>query len=147
MCYARVVLLLMLLAGCSANVDSAAPPTAVDSAVTPTANPLISREAAIERAIQNTAQSRPELSGAKIAPQNIQAEQMTLADATQRYFADGGINVNYDPATPVWVVTLDGIWLDEFPRPTELPAPAPYRHVVIVLNARTSEEMAMSARP
>ena len=138
MCYARVVLLLLLLAGCSASVDSAAPPTA---------SPLISRETAIERAIQNTAQSRPELSMSLVEPELESAEQLTLADATQRYFADGGINVNYDPATPVWVVTLDGIWLDEFPRPTELPAPAPYRHVVIVLNARTSEEMAMSARP
>ena len=138
MCYARVVLLLLLLAGCSASVDSAAPPTA---------SPLISRETAIERAIQNTAQSRPELSMSLVEPELESAEQLTLADATQRYFAGGGINLNHDPATLVWVVTLDGIWLDEFPRPTELPAPAPYRHVVMVLNARTSEEMAMSARP
>ena len=138
MCYARVVLLLLLLAGCSASVDSAAPPTA---------NPLISRETAIERAIQNTAQSRPELSMSLVEPELESAEQLTLADATQRYFADGGINVHSDPATPVWVVTLEGIWLDEFPRPAELPAPAPYRHVVMILNARTSEEIAMSARP
>ena len=131
-----LLVLLLLSAGCSANADSTA---------TPTANPFISQEAAVERAIQNTAQSRPELSGAKVAPQNVRAEQMTLAGATQRYFAN--VNLNHDPATPVWVVTLEGIWLDEFPRPTELPAPAPYRHVVMILNARTSEEIAMSVRP
>ncbi len=52
-----------------------------------------------------------------------------------------------DPALPVWLVTLDGGWLDEFQRPTDSPTPWPDRHTATILDAQTGPEIKSSARP
>lgn len=143
-----VVFVALLLAGCAANRGAATAPTTGPS-VAPTAISRFTQEMARERAIESTSQSRPEISGAQVPQRNLQAELMTFADAMERYFADDGVSISDpDPATLVWVVTMDGLWFNQMQVPGQpsLP-PSPYRHFTVILNAETGIEMRTSARP
>jgi hypothetical protein len=42
---------------------------------------------------------------------------------------------------------MEGIWLDEFPRPEEFPLPAPYHHDAVILDAKTGLDIEASASP
>jgi hypothetical protein len=42
---------------------------------------------------------------------------------------------------------MDGIWLDEFPRPTDLPTPEPYQHFIIIIDAKSGAPIESAARP
>jgi hypothetical protein len=132
-----VVFTLFLLIGCSINPGCSQTP----------APSLISEQQAIEIAIKSASAGRPELSGAKIPPKNVRAEQMTLAAALKRVMGDGGIPAGEDPNMTVWVVSMEGIWTDEFPRPTGIPIPEPYRHFSVILNAKTGAEIGSAANP
>lgn len=101
----------------------------------------------LERAAQIAGQARPELSGAQVAPTNLQATRMTLRSALQQLDGAPPLPGGADPNTPVWLVTMDGLWLDEFPRPAGLPAPEPYRRYTIIINALTGAEIASKAGP
>ena len=79
-------------------------------------------------------------------PTNIHAEQMTLAPAAKRLWDNTDVGVGYDPNMTVWLVSMEGIWTDEFPRPTGTPTPEPYHHFAVVLNAKTGQETGSSAR-
>jgi hypothetical protein len=143
-----VVVLVVLLIGCS-PVGSApqAPPTVMSVAQTLTPSPFINQQAASDRALQIASLSRPELSGAQVPPTHVQAAQMTLAAAVKQLTGRDDVAAGYDPSMMVWVVTMEGIWTDEFSRPTALPSPEPYRHYTVILNARTGEEIEAAARP
>lgn len=102
---------------------------------------------AIEAARRIAAESRPEMSGSQIAVDNIHAERMRFVEAVARLSDETRLVAMTDPGLAVWLVTLDGEWLDEFPRPTDAPTPEPYRHMTIILDAQTGHEITSSARP
>src|SRR5215212_4185543 len=92
----------------------------------------MSEQEAIDAALKSAAMSRPEISGSQVNPSNVQAEQMSLGEAVRRIDENSSVATGYSPDMLVWLVTMDGIWLDEFPRPTDLPTPEPYQHFIII---------------
>jgi hypothetical protein len=136
----RVILAwaVLLLAGCA---------TAGGGQRIATPVPLISRQAAIDIALKVASTSHPEMSGALTAPENIQAELTTLVTATRRLTGSDSVDAGDNPDMAVWLVTMDGTWTDEFPRQTGVPAPEPYHHYGVILNARSGESISISARP
>jgi hypothetical protein len=113
----------------------------------PTPAPLISRQAAIDSALRISSESHPEISGALTTPEAVQAELTTLVTATQRLTGSDSVGTGYSPDMAVWLITMDGIWTDEFPRPTDRPAPEPYHHYGVILDASSGESISISARP
>src|SRR5215212_10902308 len=95
-------------------------------------NEGISEQEAIDAALKSAAMSRPEISGSQANPSSVQAEQMSLGEAVRRIDENSSVATGYSPDMLVWLVTMDGIWLDEFPRPTDLPTPEPYQHFIII---------------
>ena len=91
--------------------------------------------------------SRPEISGSQVAPSNIHAEQTTLSKATKLISGSNDVATGYTPDILVWFVTMDDIWLDEFPRPTDLSTPEPYQHFIIIIDAKSGLEIESAARP
>ncbi len=128
----------LLLAGCA---------TAGGEQRIPTPVPVISWQAAIDIALRISSESHPEMSGALTKPENIRAELTTLVTATQRLTGSDNVGTGYNPDMVVWLVTMDGTWTDEFPRPTDMPAPEPYHHYGVILNASSGEYISISARP
>lgn len=107
----------------------------------------ISNQEAIDVALEIASSSRPEISGAQIPPYNITAEQMTLNEAVKHINPSNEVAVSYDPNMMVWFVTMEGIWLDEFPRPEDFPTPVPYHYYSVILDAKTALEIEISASP
>ncbi len=112
-----------------------------------TSGPVMTRQEAIDFAIRAASSAQPEISGALVEPRNPQAEQMTLLEATKRVTGNESLAPGEDPAVLVWVVTVEGLWADESPRPTGVPPPGPYHSYTIVLNACTREFILGSAHP
>ena len=110
-------------------------------------NEGISEQEAIDAALKSAAMSRPEISGSQANPSSVQAEQMSLGEAVRRIDENSSVATGYSPDMLVWLVTMDGIWLDEFPRPTDLPTPEPYQHFIIIIDAKSGLEIESSARP
>jgi hypothetical protein len=136
--YTILAWLVLLLAGCA---------TAGGEQRIATPAPLISRQAAIDIALRIASTSHPEMSGALATPENVQAELTTLVTATRRLTGSDSVGTGYSPDMAVWLVTMDGTWTDEFPRPTDMPAPEPYHHYGVILNASSGESISISARP
>jgi hypothetical protein len=107
----------------------------------------ISEQEAIDAALNIAAMSHPEISGSQVTPSNIHAEQMSLGKAVKRINENNNVAAGYTPDGMVWLVTMDGIWLDEFPRLTDMPTPVPYRHFLIILDAKSGLEIETAARP
>lgn len=112
-----------------------------------TSDLYISKQGAIDAALEIASMSRPEISGAQITPYNITAEQMTLDEAVKRINGKNEVPVAYDPDMTVWFVSMEGIWLDEFPRPEGFATPVPYRHYTIILDAKTGLDIEVSLSP
>ena len=107
----------------------------------------ISQQEAIDTALKSALMSRPEISGSQVAPSNIHADQMTLGEATKRINGNNDVATGYTPDMLVWFVTMDGIWLDEFPRPTDLTTPEPYHHFMVIIDAKSGLEIEVAAHP
>jgi len=107
----------------------------------------ISEQEAIDAALKSASMPRPEISGSQVAPSNIHAEPMTLGEATKRISKNNDIATGYTSDMLVWFVTMDGIWLDEFPRPTDSPTPVPYQHFIIIVDAKSGLEIESAAHP
>jgi hypothetical protein len=113
-----------------------------------TTKETISKQEAMDVALKSASVSRPEMSGSQVTPSNVKAEQMTLIEAVKRIDANNdSVAAGYSPDMLVWLVTMDGLWLAEFPRPTAVPAPEPYRHVMIILDAESGLEIENAALP
>jgi hypothetical protein len=110
-------------------------------------NSSISKQEAIDTAIEIASMSRPEISGAQITPYNIILERMTLAKAVKHINSSNGVAAGYDPDMTVWFVQMEGIWSDEFPRPQGFPTPVPYHHYAVILDANTGLDIEVSASP
>lgn len=108
---------------------------------------LMSEEQAIDIVVKDASASRPELSAAQIPPTNIHAEQLTLAAAETLLTGSANVPTGYEPNMIVWVVSMEGIWLDLAPRPTGFPIPEPYRHFSVIIDAKTGEAFQSSAHP
>ncbi len=108
---------------------------------------LISEEQAINIAVKDASTSRPELSAAQSPPAIIGTTQMNLAAAERLLTGRAGVPTAYDPNMIVWVVSMEGIWLDLAPRPEGFPMPEPYRHFAVIINSRTGQVIGASARP
>ena len=104
----------------------------------------INQQEAIDAAIKIASHSQPEISGSQVPPSNVHAEQMTLGQAEKRIQSDA---TGYDPEMLVWLVTMDGIWLDEFPLPTGMATPEPYHHFTFILDQKTGLEIEGSGHP
>lgn len=139
--YAPLVLIglvLVALVGCgSVTKDS----------VTPTASNLISQQQAIDVALQMAMNSLPEVSGSKVLPREIEAKAMTLGEAVKIVWGNADVPAGYQSNMMVWVVTMEGYWTDEFPRPTGLPSPEPYRHFAVIIDATTGLGIGGSHNP
>ena len=107
----------------------------------------ISEQDAIKVAVEIASVPRPEISAGQTTPTNLRAERMTLGEAFQRIHAGEEIPSGRSADLPVWLVFMDGIWLDEFPRPADLPTPEPYRHLVVILDAKSGAEIESTFRP
>jgi hypothetical protein len=80
------------------------------------------------------------------APTNIQAEQISLGEAMRRA-GNGEIRCAACASTPVWYVTMDGLWEDEMPAPGVTVTPGQYHHAVLILDAASGMELSSSLRP
>jgi hypothetical protein len=122
--------------------------TGQPATTTPAAGGLMSEQAAIDAALRIAMSSQPEISGSLVLPREIRARQTTLASALQTVLGhDASIPAGYKPDMIVWVVTMEGWWTDEFPRPTDSPTPEPYRHLAVILDAGTGQEIESSHQP
>ena len=138
---ARVALLLALTACAGARQ-----PETVSFAVTTLR--LITQQAAIEAALRIAMSSYPEMSASLVLPRDIVATQMTLTQAEQIVRGQTAtVPAGYSSNLPVWVVTMEGWWLDEFPRPTDSPIPEPHHHLVVILDAAAGLEVEALHQP
>lgn len=111
---------------------------------------FITREEAIDTALQIARAPQPELSGTLREPTNVQAERMRLIDAYRRLDVRtelGAGSYDYDNEAVVWLVTMEGIWTDEFPRPPDVPEPGPYHHYAIILDATNGTTIMVWSHP
>lgn len=129
----NIVIACVLLAGCNLKIV--------------TSGTYISKQEAIDAALEIASTSRPELSGAQVTPTQITAQQMTLDKAVKQINPEHEVAVGYNPDMIVWFVKMEGIWLDEFPRPVDFPTPAPYHHYAVILDAKTGLGIEVSASP
>ncbi len=98
---------------------------------------LLSDEEAIQIALDQARVGASEISAAQAEPNNIQAEPMTFAEAAERLTGSATVGRGDDPDMTVWLVTMDGLWLDEFPRPAGVPTPEPFHRYTVVVDALT----------
>lgn len=107
----------------------------------------VNQQQAIDAALKIAAMPHPEISGPQVTPFNVHAEQMTLDQAENRIQEGNRVPAGYDPKMLVWLVSMDGVWLDEFPLPTGAVTPEPYHHFTIIIEQKTGLEVESSAHP
>jgi hypothetical protein len=117
----------LLLAACTfASEDFATPPSA------------LSDQQAIAIATKLATAGMPEIGSSRIPLQNFRAQLLTRAAAIKRL---DHVDTLSDPEAIVWLVSIDGLWMEEFPRPPGSPTANPtaesFRHMYIIVNART----------
>lgn len=112
-------------------------------AATATPGGLISRAEALAAAQRVASTSRPELSGPLVTPEASEAELTTLAEAQAALLTEASGTTGFDPATPVWLVRLEGLWANGATAPQVTPPPtqALLRHYAIILDAQTGLEI------
>ena len=105
----------------------------------------IDQQKAIDIAVEIASVSIPEISGSQVAPSNIHAEIMTLAEAAKRLNSNPQ-NVFSEESSEkqVWLVSMDGIWA-----PAAVPGVVqkPYQHLSIVIDAITGLEIFRNMQP
>ena len=107
----------------------------------------ISKQKAIDTALEIVSTSRPEISGSQEEPSNIQAEKMTLDEAVKKIDMHNQPPNRYDPGSIVWFITMDGLWQNEMEAPGVELTPMPYRHYAIIIDAKTGSEIESSLKP
>jgi hypothetical protein len=140
-------LLLIWLTSCTGLVhkEPIALEITTESLLAP-ARTLITEQAAIETAVMMASQTQPEISGARVLPHNIQAKQTTLMAALQSIGGSFEPGTTHDPSMLVWIVTMEGEWTNEFPRPADIAPPPPYTRYIVILDARTGRSIMTAAR-
>jgi hypothetical protein len=105
---------------------------------------FISEHDAVGSAIKIASTSNFHFTGASETPTNIQANLMTLGEAVQRLgqenYSVAYDNTQFSSDLMVWVVTMDGIWPNNFPPVKRLePIHIPWRHLAVILTAETGD--------
>ena len=110
-----------------------------------TNNNEIDQQEAIDKAVEIASMSMPEISGSQVTPSNIRAEKMKLEEAAKHLNANpqNAFSEEY-PDAQVWLVSMDGIWL-----PAAAPGVVqkPYKHLSIVIDAKTGLEIFRNMQP
>ena len=132
-CQCLFFLIMLLSSGCRQGPD--------------VLNKGMNQHEAIDAALKIASMPQPEISGSQVTPSNVHAEQMTLAEAVKRIQEDNSVATGYDLEMLVWLVTMDGIWLDEFPVPTGMTTPEAYHHFSIIIDQKTGVEIESSGHP
>jgi hypothetical protein len=114
---------------------------------TPTISTSISQQKAIASALEIASHGGVEINGTLVEPTNVRAESTTFGNAMERFTGSAEVPVGENPDTPVWLVTMEGLWTGGFPMPTDTPTAEPYHHFVVVLDANTGGLRFLSARP
>lgn len=124
------ILVFLLLVGCASE--------------SPTDNNEINEHEAIETAVEIALMPIPEISGSQVAPSNIHTEQMKVEEAAKRLNSNPDVFSEESPDTQVWLVSMDGFWL-----PASVPGVVqrPYRHLSIVIDAKTGLEIFRNMQP
>jgi hypothetical protein len=124
------ILVFLLLLGCASK--------------SPIDNNEISQDEAIETAVEIALLPIPEISGSQVGPSNIHAEKMTVEEAAKRLNSNPDVFSEESPDTQVWLVSMDGVWL-----PASVPGVVqqPYRHLSIVIDAKTGLEIFRNMQP
>ena len=107
----------------------------------------ISKQEAIDTALDVASTSAPEISGPQEELSNIQAEKMTLEQAVKKLNKNDQPAVGYDTNMIVWLVTMDGLWLGEMLAPGNTHEPVPYRHYAIIIDAKTGSQIQAALLP
>lgn len=124
--------LALALAGCTAGA--------------PTTEVPISRQAAIDAALQAARTSRPELGASQVEPRLVSAELLTLAAARDRLQEDGvAVGAGGDDRQLVWLVILNGAWVNEPPGQTN--PPSPLTTMALLIDAQSGLEVEGYSRP
>lgn len=105
----------------------------------------ITQQDAMEIAVEIASVSIPEFGASQVAPSNIRAEKMTLAEAAERLHSSSQNTFSEEsPDMQVWLVSMDGIWLlPDVPGIRQ----KPYRHLSIVMDANAGLEIFRNAQP
>jgi len=115
---------------------------------TPTSAGLISEQQAIDTALRSASFSRPEVSGALVTPMAVQAEQLMLAEAATRVDSGADFGTAYKLEMPVWLVTMEGLWMPDGLALSVTPVVTEtYHHFAIILDAVTGQEIFSSLQP
>jgi len=132
--------------GSSANPRSLGPARIATAA--PAASPVlsVSREQAIEAALDIARSPQVEISPAQVPPRNVEAKLTTRADARRRVEGIDATLADADVGRPVWLVTMEGLWRSGFLMPTGVPTPEPYPRHMVVLDAMTGEQLMVAAQ-
>ncbi len=116
----------------------------------PTATPVVklSREQAVEAALEMARSPQVEIGPAQVPPQNVQAVLTTYAEVQrQEMHTDDDLLRGTDAGERlVWLVIMEGRWENGFPMPTGVPTPEPYPRYMVVLDALTGEQVMVAAR-
>lgn len=141
-----VVLLVALLpvGGC-ANPRSLGPARMEAATATPAVN--LSREQAIEAALELARSPQVEISPAQVPPQNVQAVLTTYAEVQRQemHIPDDLLSGTDAGGRLVWLVIMEGRWESGFPMPTGVPTPEPYPRYMVVLDAMTGEQLMVAS--
>ncbi len=144
--YSILICCLLALVSCASLRSQASQGAQAVNTPSRTVLPL-SKQAAVDRAIALASQPQPELNAAQAPPRLVQAEQMTLVAAFQRFLNGDSVAAGNDPNLSVWVIKLEGVWTSGMPAPPDVPAPEPYRHYIVILNVITGDDIAIAAQP
>jgi hypothetical protein len=117
--------------------------------ISQSSSPSITKQEAMEVAIEIASMSRPEIDGLQGEISNIHAEQMTLDEAVKKIDERNQPSSLYDPNMMVWFITMDGLWLGgmSIPDAVTTPTPVPYHHYAIILDAKTGAEIESTLTP
>ncbi len=141
-----VLLICLLLPACAPRAAPAPTPSPLPRS-TASWTALITRDQAIAAALTIASASAPEISGALVAPSNIQAEQLSLGQAMTRMFGNANAPRGYTADMLVWVVTMDGLWASQAQAPGVTATQLPYHHYIIVLDASSGMQIESSLTP
>ncbi len=110
-------------------------------------SPTISAPHAITIALENVLVGNSELGRIETIPTNIQATQMTLADAEERASGAKHALNDGDLFMKVWLVSMEGVWTPGGFISPDYAAQHPLHHYSMIIDAETGRVLSIRAAP